>query len=91
MANKVFAVVLFNLSSSTTFKLFSSTFYGIRDLSHTVSVVKLYRFENRSCWNCGKAFIKNSGCNKITCTCGSMMCYLCGNEVKDYNHFGDNK
>ena len=31
----------------------------------------------RTCPRCGLAFIKDSGCNKLTCVCGYSMCYVC--------------
>ena len=31
----------------------------------------------RVCPRCGTAFVKSSGCNKLTCVCGYAMCYLC--------------
>lgn len=31
----------------------------------------------RTCPYCGLSFIKESGCNKLTCRCGHTMCYLC--------------
>jgi hypothetical protein len=31
----------------------------------------------RVCPRCGMAFVKSSGCNKLTCPCGYSMCYLC--------------
>ncbi|OXV11015.1 hypothetical protein Egran_01227 [Elaphomyces granulatus] len=31
----------------------------------------------RTCPRCGLAFVKSSGCNKLTCPCGYSMCYLC--------------
>lgn len=31
----------------------------------------------RTCPRCGLSFVKASGCNKLTCVCGYMMCYLC--------------
>lgn len=31
----------------------------------------------RVCPRCGTAFVKSSGCNKLTCVCGYSMCYLC--------------
>ncbi|KAF2879984.1 hypothetical protein ILUMI_26187 [Ignelater luminosus] len=43
----------------------------------------------RKCWKCSKVFIKESGCNKMTCSCGANMCYVCGQAVTDYRHFGD--
>jgi hypothetical protein len=31
----------------------------------------------RTCPRCGLSFVKSSGCNKLTCVCGYVMCYLC--------------
>lgn len=42
---------------------------------------------SRVCYNCRKTFIKEEGCNKITCTCGAYMCYLCDKRVTNYDHF----
>ncbi len=48
----------------------------------------------RTCPRCGVAFIKASGCNKMTCTCGYIMCYMCREGLGDvkkgsegYRHF----
>ena len=43
----------------------------------------------RTCPVCQLAFIKDYGCNKMICTCGYAMCYLCRAGVpKDgYDHF----
>ncbi|XP_063978721.1 uncharacterized protein LOC135163309 [Diachasmimorpha longicaudata] len=41
----------------------------------------------RKCYNCKKAYFKEEGCNKITCHCGAIMCYLCDKKITDYNHF----
>lgn len=41
----------------------------------------------KKCYRCEKSFIKADGCNKITCTCGAMQCYLCGKAVTGYDHF----
>lgn len=43
----------------------------------------------RKCNKCGTPFIKEEGCNKMTCTrngCHNMQCYIC-HESCDYNHF----
>jgi len=38
--------------------------------------------------NCGTKFMKEEGCNKMTCPkCMQKMCYLCKAPVKDYSHF----
>ena len=39
---------------------------------------------------CRKKFLKNDGCNKMTCSCGCFVCYVCGKEIPatvGYNHF----
>ncbi|KAK5639523.1 hypothetical protein RI129_012015 [Pyrocoelia pectoralis] len=41
----------------------------------------------RTCYKCGMKFIKAEGCNRMTCSCGAIMCYVCGKPVKGYNHF----
>lgn len=45
----------------------------------------------RNCNRCKKAFIKDYGCNKMTCpSCGNMQCYTCSKDIVNYNHFGRN-
>ncbi|XP_042890547.1 E3 ubiquitin-protein ligase RNF216-like [Penaeus japonicus] len=41
----------------------------------------------RECSSCKKRFIQSSGCNKMTCSCGAVMCYICRKPVEDYDHF----
>lgn len=42
----------------------------------------------RSCTKCKKPFIKEEGCNKMTCpSCGNRQCYVCSTSITDYNHF----
>ena len=53
----------------------------------------------RVCPKCNLSFVKDSGCNKMTCTCGYTMCYLCRqglgqttnkdnpHDDHDYSHF----
>ncbi|KAI4185940.1 MAG: hypothetical protein L6R41_003808 [Letrouitia leprolyta] len=47
----------------------------------------------RTCPKCNTSFIKESGCNKLTCPCGYTMCYVCrqglgpGEGGEGYNHF----
>lgn len=53
----------------------------------------------RVCPKCNLSFVKESGCNKMTCTCGYTMCYLCRqglgqsankrnqHDDHDYSHF----
>ncbi|KAI5777818.1 hypothetical protein EDC01DRAFT_759314 [Geopyxis carbonaria] len=43
----------------------------------------------RTCPRCNTSFIKSSGCNKLTCPCGYVMCYICRADVREvgYAHF----
>ncbi|KAI4254417.1 MAG: hypothetical protein LQ352_003119 [Teloschistes flavicans] len=47
----------------------------------------------RTCPKCGLSFIKDSGCNKLTCVCGYAMCYICRQGLgpneggEGYTHF----
>lgn len=44
----------------------------------------------RTCNKCKNKFVKDVGCNKMTCpTCGTHMCYVCKQTVTNYNHFSD--
>ena len=45
----------------------------------------------RECWRCKKRFYKTEGCNKMTCTCGASMCYVCRQPIKGYDHFHKGK
>ncbi|KAH7031207.1 uncharacterized protein B0I36DRAFT_323418 [Microdochium trichocladiopsis] len=45
----------------------------------------------RVCPRCNTSFVKNGGCNKLTCPCGYKMCYVCrkdiGKSTEGYQHF----
>lgn len=41
----------------------------------------------RECFRCKKRFIIEAGCNKMTCSCGAIMCYLCKQPIHGYDHF----
>uniref|UniRef100_A0A7S4LQN9 RING-type domain-containing protein n=1 Tax=Oxyrrhis marina TaxID=2969 RepID=A0A7S4LQN9_OXYMA len=41
----------------------------------------------RVCPECGLRFRKGDGCNKMTCRCGYVMCYVCREQVSGYSHF----
>ncbi|CAH1957989.1 unnamed protein product [Acanthoscelides obtectus] len=41
----------------------------------------------RTCYKCQRKFIKEEdGCNKITCICGALSCYVCNKPVTGYDH-----
>ncbi|KAK7073502.1 hypothetical protein SK128_015053 [Halocaridina rubra] len=42
----------------------------------------------RECGKCKKRFIKEAGCNMMTCACGAKMCYVCKQNITGYQHFG---
>lgn len=43
----------------------------------------------RTCPKCGVKILKIDGCNKVTCTCGGMLCDFCGKDISQigYVHF----
>ncbi|XP_041863412.1 E3 ubiquitin-protein ligase RNF216 isoform X2 [Melanotaenia boesemani] len=41
----------------------------------------------RKCVKCGMGLVKSEGCNRMSCRCGSFMCYLCREAINGYNHF----
>ncbi|KAK4226177.1 putative E3 ubiquitin-protein ligase ARI4 [Podospora fimiseda] len=50
----------------------------------------------RVCPKCNTSFVKNEGCNKLTCVCGYKMCYVCRKDISatdgpdaGYRHFCD--
>ncbi|KAI8936332.1 hypothetical protein NX059_006747 [Plenodomus lindquistii] len=46
----------------------------------------------RQCNQCKQPFVKEMGCNKMTCShCRNVQCYVCSKNVTDYNHFGDTR
>lgn len=47
----------------------------------------------RKCNKCGTPFVKEEGCNKMTCTrngCRNIQCYVCSKSC-EYNHFDDSR
>ncbi|XP_071079624.1 uncharacterized protein [Haliotis cracherodii] len=41
----------------------------------------------RTCHRCKKRFYKETGCNRMTCSCGATSCYVCRKPNIDYSHF----
>lgn len=44
----------------------------------------------RTCPKCKASFVKESGCNKMSCACGALVCYICRAHIAasvGYNHF----
>nr|CAD2194058.1 unnamed protein product [Meloidogyne enterolobii] len=41
----------------------------------------------RKCPRCGVQFVKEKGCNRMTCRCGMTQCYICREREIEYNHF----
>ncbi|XP_077396393.1 E3 ubiquitin-protein ligase RNF216 isoform X2 [Festucalex cinctus] len=41
----------------------------------------------RNCTKCGMGLVKSEGCNRMSCRCGSFMCYLCREAISGYGHF----
>jgi len=42
----------------------------------------------RECPTCKKRFLKSDGCNKMVCSCGTAICYLCKKKIENnYKHF----
>uniref|UniRef100_A0AC34PZM6 RING-type domain-containing protein n=2 Tax=Panagrolaimus sp. JU765 TaxID=591449 RepID=A0AC34PZM6_9BILA len=44
----------------------------------------------RKCHKCNLQFTKYDGCNKITCRCGAIQCYICKEKDVQYNHYCKN-
>ena len=41
------------------------------------------------CPKCRAPIDKFDGCNKVACICGCLLCYVCGNAIKGYEHFNE--
>ena len=42
------------------------------------------------CPKCKAPIDKFDGCNKISCICGCILCYVCGQKISGYEHFQEN-
>uniref|UniRef100_A0A914KYN1 RING-type domain-containing protein n=1 Tax=Meloidogyne incognita TaxID=6306 RepID=A0A914KYN1_MELIC len=45
----------------------------------------------RKCPRCGVQFVKEKGCNRMTCRCGMTQCYICREREIEYDHFCNEK
>uniref|UniRef100_A0A914VAP2 RING-type domain-containing protein n=1 Tax=Plectus sambesii TaxID=2011161 RepID=A0A914VAP2_9BILA len=48
----------------------------------------------RQCPSCNKPIMKREGCNRMTCPCGTVFCYMCGVNlaaVDAYDHFNSGR
>ncbi|GMR55069.1 hypothetical protein PMAYCL1PPCAC_25264 [Pristionchus mayeri] len=59
------------------------------ELMQRKMAAKLDEMLIHKCPRCAKPFVKVDGCNKITCPCGQISCYICKQAVKGYDHFQD--
>lgn len=48
---------------------------------------KMTQALTRTCYKCKKVFIKEEGCNLMTCPCKAKMCFICNSPVDGYQHF----
>ncbi|CCM00543.1 uncharacterized protein FIBRA_02577 [Fibroporia radiculosa] len=59
------------------------------DIQHAVEEA-MTRALMRNCPKCQKAFIKEMGCNKMTCpNCRTTSCYVCREIITGYEHFNN--
>ncbi|KAJ6596999.1 hypothetical protein DFH09DRAFT_972809 [Mycena vulgaris] len=57
------------------------------DGRHTIEEA-MTRALMRNCPKCQKAFVKDAGCNKMTCpNCFALSCYICRKLITGYEHF----
>jgi len=52
---------------------------------------ELIKSKYKVCPKCQVTIDKFEGCNKVTCRCGCIFCYICGKAITGYDHFNDSK
>lgn len=62
---------------------------SLQSLRHAIEAATTQSIK-RVCPKCSLSFVKSSGCNKLVCNCGYVMCYVCRQEIgmrEGYAHF----
>jgi hypothetical protein len=60
---------------------------ALRKKEQELKSLSLIEKTSKFCPSCGEAVQKTEGCNKMTCVCGSLFCWRCGDQVHGYDHF----
>uniref|UniRef100_A0A914LQ80 RING-type domain-containing protein n=1 Tax=Meloidogyne incognita TaxID=6306 RepID=A0A914LQ80_MELIC len=55
--------------------------------AHFCNEMKINEAVVRKCPRCGVQFVKEKGCNQVTCRCGMTQCYLCRQTEIQHDHF----
>jgi hypothetical protein len=61
----------------------------LRRKEQELKSLNLIEKTTKPCPSCGEGVEKTEGCNKMTCVCGAMFCWRCGDEVEGYDHFNE--
>eukprot|EP00045_Choanoeca_perplexa_P013748 m.156821 g.156821 ORF g.156821 m.156821 type:complete len:1075 (-) comp16445_c1_seq19:315-3539(-) len=97
--DKVFRCQVCHLESCRLCKAKWSDHFGLtcKELESTDETLRRTRLEEsmtnaliRLCPKCKMQFLKETGCNKMTCRCGTLSCYQCRAIISrkvGYNHF----
>ena len=59
----------------------------VSTLPGTPGVCRLGGKKYKKCPSCKVQIEKNGGCNRMTCRCGQMFCWICGTKVTGYGHY----
>lgn len=59
---------------------------------HTIEKENQDQFMKKyvKCPKCKAPIDKFDGCNKVSCICGCILCYVCGKQISGYEHFQEN-
>uniref|UniRef100_A0A915LV08 RING-type domain-containing protein n=1 Tax=Meloidogyne javanica TaxID=6303 RepID=A0A915LV08_MELJA len=84
--SEIYKLLPKNIQNKLEERMFEESI-GMALLVNLESEKKLNEAIVRKCPRCGIAFIKVSGCNKMTCRCGMTQCYICRQADIQYEHF----